>query len=409
MIMAKPTKQKLSEAYKQTEIGVIPEDWDVQRLGDVAPLQRGFDLPTSQLRTGLFPVVYSNGVLSFHDKAMAKGPGVITGRSGTIGKVHYVNQDYWPHNTTLWVTNFKGNDERYVYFLYSYLKVERFSTGSGVPTLNRNDVHDCCVGIPRSKTEQTAIATTLSDADALIEKTEKLIQKKKNIKQGAMQELLTGMKRLPGFEKKHGYKRTEIGVIPNDWDIVKFGDVVKKFIGGGTPSRSNPKYWNGDIPWVTVKDFATFDSCQTQEYITKEGLQGSATHLIPRGTLIVSTRMALGKAVIYDVDVSINQDLKALVLSDDTDEKYLYYWFQKHAEYINILGGGSTVKGISLPDIKKVAFIKLDKREQSAIAKVLSDMDSEIEELESQLQKYKNIKQGMMQNLLTGKIRLIKK
>ena len=117
------------------------------------------------------------------------------------------------------------------------------------------------------------------------------------------------------MEIKDGFKQKDVGVIPSDWKIKKLGEVVDKIIGGGTPNRSIKKYWGSEIPWVTVKDFATFNPYSTQEYITKKGLENSASHLIPKYTLITSTRMGLGKAVIYDVDVSINQDLKAIIPS----------------------------------------------------------------------------------------------
>ena len=97
--------EQLPEGYKQTEVGVIPKDWSVFKLRDIAPLQRGFDLPTSQLKKGVHPVVYSNGVMNHHADFMAAAPGVVTGRSGTIGNVHYIAENYWPHNTALWVTD----------------------------------------------------------------------------------------------------------------------------------------------------------------------------------------------------------------------------------------------------------------------------------------------------------------
>jgi type I restriction enzyme S subunit len=177
----------------------IPTDWVLRRVGEIAPLQRGFDLPAKQIAKGEYPVVYSNGVLNFHNKYQAKGPGVITGRSGTIGRVTYIEDNYWPHNTTLWVTDFKDNDPKFIYYLYSFLGLEKYSTGSGVPTLNRNDVHAIEALIPKNRTEQSAMAQVLSDTDALVESLNRLVEKKKNIKLGAMQEFLTGKKRLPGF------------------------------------------------------------------------------------------------------------------------------------------------------------------------------------------------------------------
>jgi len=115
---------------------------------DFAPLQRGFDLPVVTIVNGKFPVVFSNGILKHHHEYKAVAPGVVTGRSGTIGRVTYVEENYWPHNTSLWVTDFKKNLPKYVYYFYIQFDLERFGTGSGVPTLNRNDVHREMVFIP---------------------------------------------------------------------------------------------------------------------------------------------------------------------------------------------------------------------------------------------------------------------
>lgn len=171
-------------------------EWKTKRLGNVAPLQRGFDLPNPQLRLGKYPVVYSNGVLYHHVVFQVKGPGVVTGRSGTIGKVSFIEQDYWPHNTTLWVTNFNGNDPKYIFYLLTDIGLDRFATGSGVPTLNRNDVHDYMVSIPSSESEQAAIATILSDTDTELVELEIQLSKTRTLKQGMMHKLLTGGTRL---------------------------------------------------------------------------------------------------------------------------------------------------------------------------------------------------------------------
>jgi type I restriction enzyme S subunit len=170
--------------------------WKAKLLRDVAPLQRGFDLPTGQIEQGPYPVVYSNGVLAHHAKYQAKAPGVVTGRSGTIGKVAFVNQNYWPHNTSLWVTDFKGNDPKLIFYLFISIGLARFSSGSGVPTLNRNDVHAYGISIPQDAEEQSAIAAVLSDIDAEIAALETKLTKARQIKQGMMQELLTGRIRL---------------------------------------------------------------------------------------------------------------------------------------------------------------------------------------------------------------------
>ncbi|MGS3490904.1 restriction endonuclease subunit S [Klebsiella pneumoniae] len=184
------------KGYKFSDLGHIPEDWEEREIGQFAPLQRGFDLPASKRSEGLYPVVYSNGIVNTHNHFQVKGPGVVTGRSGTLGKVHHIECDFWPHNTSLWVTKFINSDSKFVYYIFKYIGFERFASGSGVPTLNRNDAHSFKVAIPSSLKEQTAIATVLSDMDAELVTLEKKLAKVRDIKQGMMQQLLTGRIRL---------------------------------------------------------------------------------------------------------------------------------------------------------------------------------------------------------------------
>ena len=118
--------------------------------------------------SGPYPVVMSNGVGGWHSKYAVKGPGVVTGRSGTIGGLQYIEGDFWPHNTSLWVTSFNGNEPKFIYWLYSSLNLERFGSGSGVPTLNRNDVHDQLIGVPCNIAEQRRIGAFFDRLDSLI-------------------------------------------------------------------------------------------------------------------------------------------------------------------------------------------------------------------------------------------------
>ena len=180
----------------QTRLPGFRGEWEVKRLGQIAPLQRGFDLPNPKLRSGPYPVVYSNGVLNHHARFMAQGPGVVTGRSGTIGRVTFVEGPYWPHNTALWVTSFRNNDPRFVFYLYTRIGFERFAGGSGVPTLNRNDAHAYEVPVPTARAEQGAIAAVLSDIDAELNALEARHYKTRALKQTMMQELLSGRTRL---------------------------------------------------------------------------------------------------------------------------------------------------------------------------------------------------------------------
>jgi type I restriction enzyme S subunit len=174
-------------------------EWDDKRLEDVAPLQRGFYLPSDQIKLGAIPVVYSNGVRNFHSMGMAKGPGLVTGRSGTIGKIHFIEDgEYWPHNTSLWVTSFKGNFPKFIYFLYNSIGMNRFASGSGVPTLNRNDVHSFHAYIPQSVEEQQKIADCLASLDELITAQTQKLNTLKTHKKGLMQQLFPAADEVNG-------------------------------------------------------------------------------------------------------------------------------------------------------------------------------------------------------------------
>lgn len=137
------------ESVIQTEIGPVPESWSVTRLDKFCILQRGFDIVKKDQVPGDIPVVSSGGIASHHNVAKVKGPGVIVGRKGTLGKVHYIDGDYWPHDTTLWVKDFKGNNPLFTSYFLKTLKFERYNSGASNPTLNRNTVHAETVAYPQ--------------------------------------------------------------------------------------------------------------------------------------------------------------------------------------------------------------------------------------------------------------------
>ena len=382
--------------YKQTEVGVVPEDWNVQEIGQIAHLQRGFDLPTTKLQEGSYPVVYSNGAMNYHNVAMVRGPGVVTGRSGTLGKVHFIETDFWPHNTSLWVTRFNNNAPRFIYYLYSSIGFERFSSGSGVPTLNRNDAHSFRVSLPPTKAEQEAIAEALSDADALIASLERLIAKKRQIKQGAMQELLTSKKRLPGFG--------------GEWEVKRLGELANFFKGRGLPKSALVPF--DGKPCIHYGELFTQYPETIREIIsrtkeTKDSFRSVANDvLMPTSDV---TPRGLAKASCVTVDgVILGGDI--LVIRSDRNKifgPFLSYIIRYEEEQVLQLVAGSTVFHLYGSDMKKFTLSLPSIEEQTAIAAVLSDMDAEIAALAARLAKARVVKQGMMQELLTGRIRLV--
>jgi type I restriction enzyme S subunit len=186
-------------------------------------------------------------------------------------------------------------------------------------------------------------------------------------------------------------------------DKVSLREVVFKTTGGGTPERANPDYWNGGIPWATVKDFKDnvhkLDS--TEESISGKGLKFSASNLIPAGTPIICTRMAVGRIAHAKFPVAINQDLRALFIRDDFDVGYIIWAIDLIRHKIDNLAIGSTVKGINVEQLLNFEIYNLTKPEQTRIAEVLSTVDRAIEQTKGLIAKQQRIKTGLMQDLLT--------
>lgn len=378
----------------------LPEGWVLKQIKDVAPLQRGFDLPASKVVSGKYPVCYSNGIANYHNEFKAEGPGVFTGRSGTIGNVFYVKENYWPHNTSLWVTDFKGNDRKFVYYLYQQVKLDRFNAGTGVPTLNRNDVHVHKIPIPKSAVEQQKIASILSTWDKAIELKEKLIEQKKEQKKGLMQKLLTGEVRLPGFE--------------GEWQEVKLGRIGKTY--NGLTGKTAKDFGEGKpyIPYKTIFDHSKID-LQKIDYvmINKDEKQNCARN----GDIFFTTssetpnEVGMSSVLLDDVDeIYLNSFSFGYRLNDFSVllPEFAQHYFRSNdfRKKMYILAQGSTRFNISKNEVMKIIIKIPGLREQESISKVLSESDKELRLLINEVSSLKQQKQGLMQLLLTGKVRV---
>uniref|UniRef100_B8HMT9 Restriction modification system DNA specificity domain protein n=1 Tax=Cyanothece sp. (strain PCC 7425 / ATCC 29141) TaxID=395961 RepID=B8HMT9_CYAP4 len=381
------------EGSKQTEVGLIPENWADLLLGEVITLQRGFDLPNRSRRKGDIPIISSSGVTDTHNSASALGPGVITGRYGTIGEVFFVEGDYWPLNTTLFVSNFKGNDPLFIYFFLKTIDYKTYSGKSGVPGVNRNDLHEIRIKCPPLP-EQRSIAQALSDVDALIAALDKTIAKKRAIKTATMQQLLTGKKRLPGFN----------GV----WEVKQLRELAHIQRGASPRPIDNPIWFNNNssVGWVRISDVTRSGMylSETEQKLSPLGVQHSRP--VDKNSLIMSICATVGRPIITEIDVCIHDGF-VVFDSLQAEQRFMYYvlkWIEpdwsKH-------GQTGSQMNLNTELINSTTVRVPPPPEQTAIATVLSDMDAEIAALEARRVKTQAIKQGMMQELLTGRTRLV--
>lgn len=359
-------------------------EWETAPLGSVATLQRGFDLPTRLRKRGTIPIVSSSGVSGRHDRAKVEAPGVVTGRYGTIGEVFYQDCDFWPLNTTLWVSNFHGNDERFIYYLLQRVDFETHSGKSGVPGVNRNDLHTELVPLPRSTTEQRAIALALSDTDDLIAALERLITKKQAIKQGMMQQLLTGQTRLPGFDAP--------------WSTQALGSIAVVTMGQ-SPAGSS---YNTDGQGLSLVQ----GNADIRNRLSIDRIWTSApTKLGKAGDVLLTVRAPVGYTAVASQDCCLGRGVCAV--DAGTDNRFLFHALVYAESKWMLYEQGSTFTAVNSSEVRSFELPwPMDQAERVAIGRALDVADTELATLRARIEKARSIKTGMMQELLTGRTRL---
>ena len=414
--------QLIPPGYKQTEVGVIPEDWKVTDLGSLTVLMtNGFvGTATRHYAKNDNGILYIQGYnveensFNFHGvkyvteefhrahmKSCLRGGDLLTVQTGDVGLTTIIPESLAGSNChALIISRF---DQKHVspafisYFLNSKpgrSRLKLIETGTTMKHLNVGDVLQFAIPLPPTKAEQEAIAEALSDADALIESLEQLLVKKRLLKQGAMQELLTGKKRLPGFGSNSGYKQTEVAVIPEDWRVESIEQIstvgrgrvishreIGRSLDPRYPVYSSQTSNNGVMGYLDTYEFEG-------EYITWTTDGANAGTVFARNGRFNCTNVCGTIKLKSD-----NHLFVAKVLG-----KIAPRHVSRHLGNPKLMNDVMKRVKISLPPTLV---------EQSAIATILSDMDAEIAALETKLTKSRQIKQGMMQELLTGRIRLI--
>jgi type I restriction enzyme S subunit len=340
-------------------------EWRKTTLGDFLTLQRGFDLPESKRRKGRYRVIASTGAVGTHDEAMVRGPGVVIGRSGSLGGGQFIEGDFWPLNTTLWVKDFKGNDPRFCYYLLKSLDFSHFNAGSGVPTLNRNHIHPLPIIAPSDPKEQRAIAHILGTLDDKIELNRRMADTLEQMARALFNAWFVDFE--PVRAKTEGRWRrgqslpahlydlfpdrlvdSELGEIPEGWRVICVAD-VGKVICGKTPPTRVTEYYGDDVPFITIPDmhgriFAT----TTQKKLSHAGAASQKSKMLPAGAICVSCIATPGLVVITSQESQTNQQINT-VIPREANETYFWFWvFRDLGNQIKAGGsGGSVVTNLS--------------------------------------------------------------
>ncbi len=378
--------------FKDTEVGKIPVDWEVKLLLKVLSIGNGKDY--KKLPNGDVPVYGTGGYMTSVSEFLYDGSTVCIGRKGTIDKPIYHEGKIWTVDTLFYTYDFKGIDVKFLYYLFCTIEWHTYNEATGVPSLTAKNILNIAAPFP-VLSEQQRIASALSNIDALIVELNKLIEKKRAIKQGAMQQLLTGKKRLKGFNEP--------------WVEKTIGDCFEVYDG----THQTPYYVENGIPFYSVENVTANDFKHTKYISEEEHNLLTAKYRMRKGDVLMTRIGSIGVCKYIDWSVNASYYVSLALLKPKSNIHAPFFCFASTSKLfkddikLRSLLFAIPLK-INLNEIAKVKFLcPQNITEQQAIASVLTSMDKEISAIEAKKAKYETIKQGMMQQLLTGKIRLV--
>jgi type I restriction enzyme S subunit len=402
---------ELKPGYKQTVVGVIPEDWEVRSLQDLCkeeitygivqcgphvpsgiPYIRVSDMDGPILDTEKMLCTSSQIASRFRRSEVRHGD-IVYALRGRLGDVRSVPLDLDGANLTQGTARISPGLSVHSPFLLWALRNPEVvlracaeSKGTTFMEITLSDLRQIKIAVP-PEPEQVRIASTLSDIEDHFMSLHLELAKKRNLKQATMQELLTGKRRLPGFD--------------GEWEVKRLGE-ISTISMGRTPSRTNQEYWGRGHTWLSIADLKSKIVTDSKEEITDSA--ASSMSVIPKGTLLMSFKLSIGKLSFAGRDLFTNEAICSFNALDASSE-FLYYVLGR-TDFS--LYGKQAVKGytLNMESLQTVEVCLPPREEQDAIASVLSSIDEEILILDERREKALSIKQGMMQQLLTGKIRL---
>lgn len=373
------------------------DGWRTCSLAEVVRLQRGYDLPESARKTGNVPVMGSAGLNGWHDVARAPGPGVTIGRSGvgSMGVVSFSPVAYWPHNTTLFVTDFLGNDPRFVYYFLKSIDFRRFNSGSAQASLNRNYLAAIPVRIP-SCDVQARIGGLLGSLDDKIE-----LNRRTN-------ETLEAMGRALFKSWFVDFERTK-GVIPAGWSRAPLSTWADA-LSGGTPSKSNASLWDGELPWISPKVMTEIHADSADAFVTRSAI-GNGTRLVSKGATLVMVRgMGLHQRVRVSQarrEVTFNQDVKALVPRDIEPSLLLFAMLDAQADLLGRVESSGHGTGVLPTDILLAHPIAMPPRDvQREMVKPFDLINDRIAVAREESRTLAELRDLLLPRLLSGELRV---
>lgn len=373
--------------------------WTSTTLGDLINLNYGKGLPEIKRVEGDVPVYGSGGIIGFHKEALIEGPGIIVGRKGTVGSVFWESRNFFPIDTSYYVTPKSGESNlKFIYYLLKSLPLASLNTDAAVPGLNRDNALRVKIKVP-SKPIQDRIAEILFAYDSLIENNRRRIQLLEQSARLLYREWFVHL-RFPGHE--------HVGIIdgmPEGWDKGTVSDFYKT-TSGGTPSRKNPDFFTGEINWVKTQELQENFIFETDEKITEDAVSNSSAKLFPINTVLVAMYGAtIGQTAILANPAATNQACCAL-FADAKQTHYIhaYLFLRENKNGLINLSQGSAQKNINQEIIKNYEMVMPSKMIMNEFIGSVEAVFDQIKNLQLQTSKLKKARDILLPRLMNGAI-----
>ena len=377
-------------------------------LGDIITFQRGYDLTKSKMIFGQYPVIASNGIIGWHNEYTTETPSITVGRSGNVGNPFLYNGRSWSHNTTLYIKEYKNCDKLFIYYLLKELNLKNYSSGSAVPTLNRNHIHNLEILVPLLK-EQQKISKILSSLDEKIEINRKINenleeQAKKIFKRWFVDYEFPNEEGQPYKSSGGEMIESELGLIPKGWEKINLGDICICELGG-TPSRKKNEYWNGNIPWINSGSVNLFRIIKANEMISESGLKKSSTKLLPKKTTVIAiTGSTLGQVSLLEIDSCTNQSVVGVIPNKNLPYEFIYPYIKANIDELLSHKTGGAQQHINSQNVKNLKVIVPNKKSLEQYTDLISPIYEMISKNCFEIEYISSIRDTLLPKLMTGEI-----
>jgi type I restriction enzyme S subunit len=395
-------------------LGEVPVHWGISPLKRMLDIQNGSDHKHIQQDEG-YPVIGSGGVFAYASEYVYDGESILLGRKGTIDRPLYVNEKFWTVDTMYWSKIRSGTHGKFAYYTALGIPFFYYSTNTALPSMTKGTLDTHLVCAP-SEQEQIAIAAFLdretTKIDTLIAEQEQLIALLKEKRQAVISHVVT--KGLDPNVKMKDSGIEWLGEVPGHWEVLPL-KYFASFSGGGTPSRENLSYWNGDIPWVSPKDMKSERIIGAEECITEFGLSNSSSSLLPVDRVLMVVRSGILQhtipVAINDVPVALNQDMKAILFKDGSClSDFFFRWVQGLNSVLLLAWAkqGATVESIEQAYLANTVFPLPPIKEQEAIIEFINQQVDMFDELTAEavrgIELLKERRSALISAAVTGKI-----